>query len=451
MSSARSLVSAIAIAWASCAYAAKPWKVADPQVDCSVSSSGDASCSVTLQEASATVDKIEVRWSHVAASTDASGNDVIHLSGDTTETYAPLQSPIVSHRHITDDSYIEAVLIDADERPLASAHKFVLRDANAYRVVTNHPLLGRPLQPIRIDVQTPATEGRRVTTNTSPAAAGVPIRGHVLYSDLTLGPSGFVSTVDRPARFVLISLQSYNCFPPYFLSSCSVGTGFTDENGYFSVTGSLGSWPLLVDQYATVYVGVMNDAGRVTDGSVDRIYLWEAKTAFHVTSDPYDIGTFRVGVADGAGILNILDVLRSGWDYARSAIGITPPKVLVVWRPSVDIGTFYTSNSTPPAGCPDCGGTIYLRNQGTTAGSDTDEFDDQVILHQYGQHPEKYASCNTSAGEAHVLCGANDARLAWSEGFADYFSVLASVHSPAVDLYSTDYIDTIGTLSAGRT
>src|ERR1043166_3995483 len=98
MSSARSLVSAIAIAWASCAYAAKPWKVADPQVDCSVSSSGDASCSVTLQEASATVDKIEVRWSHVAASTDASGNDVIHLSGDTTETYAPLQSPIVSHR-----------------------------------------------------------------------------------------------------------------------------------------------------------------------------------------------------------------------------------------------------------------------------------------------------------------------------------------------------------------
>src|SRR6185436_4366677 len=57
--------------------------------------------------------------------------------------------------------------------------------------------------------------------------------------------------------------------------------------------------------------------------------------------------------------------------------------------------------------------------------TDSDEFDDSVLLHEYAHLLAAKFSRDDSNGGTHLLGDSLDPRIAWSEGWADFFSSAA--------------------------
>jgi hypothetical protein len=103
------------------------------------------------------------------------------------------------------------------------------------------------------------------------------------------------------------------------------------------------------------------------------------------------------------------------------------PKIKVFWAPGVDPGTSYLGLGYPIS--------AYLRTNDTnTKGlyilggkngdsdcTDTDHFDNSIVLHEYGHFLEEYFAQSDSPGGSHNGNGIIDPRLAWSEGWANFF------------------------------
>ena len=110
---------------------------------------------------------------------------------------------------------------------------------------------------------------------------------------------------------------------------------------------------------------------------------------------------------------------------------------------------FWSINNKPADGDIDIGeiGTsfyssdkhLFLLGDVSTSSSDSDEFDDHVVAHEWGHYFEDAFSRSDSIGGAHSLGDALDMRVAFSEGFATALSGMV--------LGSPVYCDT--TLSSG--
>jgi hypothetical protein len=148
------------------------------------------------------------------------------------------------------------------------------------------------------------------------------------------------------------------------------------------------------------------------------------------------------------GAFNILNTLQTGFDYIKTN---TPAvnteclsqKVNVFWKagfnpmqyqfPSSDPATlgntsFYTSDTKELF---ISGGQV-----GDMSLSNTDHFDDFAIIHESGHFIEDQCGQWTSPGGNHTLTSRIDPRLAWSEGWANYFAAHV-VHDRLDDLDST--------------
>jgi hypothetical protein len=112
----------------------------------------------------------------------------------------------------------------------------------------------------------------------------------------------------------------------------------------------------------------------------------------------------------GAGAFNILDQGVRGAQTVEALTGAAPVLPLVwYWFPGNPNGTSYA-----PA-------TRAISVLGTSV--DPDEFDDAVLLHEYGHYVLDVYSRDDSPGGVHVLGNSTlDLRLAWSEGWATFFS-----------------------------
>lgn len=87
---------------------------------------------------------------------------------------------------------------------------------------------------------------------------------------------------------------------------------------------------------------------------------------------------------------------------------------------------------------------------GDTDHSDTDHFDNSVIIHEYGHFLEDNWLKTDSPGGAHDGNELLDPRLAWSEGWGDFFqaAVRDFTNNPN-DAPAATYIDTIGNTDGG--
>lgn len=84
-----------------------------------------------------------------------------------------------------------------------------------------------------------------------------------------------------------------------------------------------------------------------------------------------------------------------------------------------EIGTsYYTTN--PDGGAPNP--SLFLLGD---ADSDTEEFDDHVVVHEWGHYFEDNFSRSDSIGGAHTLGESLDARLAFGEGFATALAAMS--------------------------
>ncbi|MDC4226589.1 MAG: hypothetical protein MPW15_20645 [Candidatus Manganitrophus sp.] len=120
------------------------------------------------------------------------------------------------------------------------------------------------------------------------------------------------------------------------------------------------------------------------------------------------------------GLFNILDtfsmasewIQQSGGACTNSPNPCIPPLLTAYWEPGTAEGTFYDDELD----------AIYILGGGDSEG-DHDEYDDSVIAHEYGHFAARHFSIDDSPGGAHFITDhTQDIRLAWSEGWANFFS-----------------------------
>jgi hypothetical protein len=121
-----------------------------------------------------------------------------------------------------------------------------------------------------------------------------------------------------------------------------------------------------------------------------------------------------------SGAFNILEMLDEGREMLQYADPhLVPPDVTAFWSPL---------NSPVPGGAKEAIGSTYFDITANTISLigdrslDSDEFDDSVILHEYGHLVAAAFSRDSSTGGVHILGDALDPRIAWSEGWANFFS-----------------------------
>jgi hypothetical protein len=121
-----------------------------------------------------------------------------------------------------------------------------------------------------------------------------------------------------------------------------------------------------------------------------------------------DLGTAVITVDIGAGAFNIFDQVVRGFDFARANFGSTPPYAIVRWADG--------QNTL-------CGSSCFIAKLDTLfikgALEDPDQYDDAVLLHEFGHYLENSFSHSDSPGGPHDG-SPTDPRLAWGEGYGTY-------------------------------
>jgi len=202
----------------------------------------------------------------------------------------------------------------------------------------------------------------------------------------------------------------------------------TDSTGVFSLTFTNSARP-------GVYLRVLS---RTADPSANITVTDTANTLYAAAGSPFNERaaipstvslTAPIVTVDNeavGGAFHIMDTFIDGSEFIRNFSGQVVPPVTARW----EIGT---------------GGTYYdtdLDQINVTGGSglqtgDHDEYDDAVLLHEYGHHIANHFSKDDSPGGMHFLAdNTQDIRLAWSEGWATFFA--------GAVLARSDYVDTVG-------
>jgi hypothetical protein len=120
-----------------------------------------------------------------------------------------------------------------------------------------------------------------------------------------------------------------------------------------------------------------------------------------------------------SGAFNILEMLQEAGEMLDLADRtLVAPDVTVLWSPL----------NSPINGVKEGIGSTYFDARTNTMSflgdrsSDSDEFDDSVIVHEYGHLVAAAFSRDSSPGGVHILGDELDPRIAFSEGWANFFS-----------------------------
>lgn len=230
----------------------------------------------------------------------------------------------------------------------------------------------------------------------------------------TQGQTGAISKL--PVRYADIELISCQ-------SGAVLGSAQTDGAGRFQITfnnpGRVG-----------VYVRVLSSSSRyavsVKRSAAEPFLYGLASLAYDDAGDGenVEVAGLRTGGAIGAGAFNILDQGIRGGELVENLTGAGPVSPLVwYWFPDSPNGTSY--NQAAKA----------ITVLGTA--DDPDEFDDAVLLHEYGHFVlDVYSRDDSPGGPHHLTDSTLDLRLAWSEGWATFFSSAVRNDSIHVDTSS---------------
>jgi hypothetical protein len=263
----------------------------------------------------------------------------------------------------------------------------------------------------------------------------IQITGTVQYQDKEYGLNGFTgNTSYKAVRYAAVELVDA-------ITSGVTGTAQTDSNGVYSITTA---------PTTTVYVRVNAEA--TLSGSTPQIAVKNLSGHIYAvgSNDFTPSGSANVNISipttSVGGAFNILDVFANGFQFVNSLAGTYPLVPLSgYWQTGNANGTYYCSgNCTQGEG-------IYVLN----SSSDTDEYDDDVLYHEFGHFTAALFSKDDSLGGAHSLTDNDlDMRLAWSEGWGDsmpgavktwlFNTSQQNLLSSAQGVHLTEYVDTTG-------
>jgi hypothetical protein len=158
------------------------------------------------------------------------------------------------------------------------------------------------------------------------------------------------------------------------------------------------------------------------------------------------------------GAFNILADIYWANEFLRTNGGnasFVADKVTIFWKAGFNPYSYFNSPSVLASFYVDTEDRLYILGgkNGDVKAADTDHFDDSVILHEYGHFLEAHYGHSDTPGGSHNGNFIIDPRLAWSEGWANYFQgavldnvVYASGYSgPKKGVAGfPDYVDTVG-------
>ncbi|MFZ5877637.1 MAG: hypothetical protein ACOYXU_14720 [Nitrospirota bacterium] len=285
--------------------------------------------------------------------------------------------------------------------------------------------------------------GGTPTTNLVCRGDGVVVGGHVTFVKRLYDKQGLTGRrVVKPVRYALVEMVRE-------VDGGIVASTYTDENGNYCV--AVRSVP---KEFPAVYPRVVSrtDPSRFRIAVVNDITIPPSfASLYSLTGAPFNgtipgIYTRDLAVPvwaqlSGApfplaGAFNILDVATLGAETAIAIAGRAPSaQLLLGWTPgtpfgSGTVGTYFVADDPTQVADP----TQQLAGIELSGGDgggdpdsgDHDEFDDDVILHEYGHFMSYSFSKPAEAGGTHYLNdNTQDIRLAWSEGWATFFSAVA--------------------------
>lgn len=110
---------------------------------------------------------------------------------------------------------------------------------------------------------------------------------------------------------------------------------------------------------------------------------------------------------------------------------VVAPKIPIYWTKGLSPGAYYDSPNTAISFfLNETSGSVYrgiyiLGGINGSVCTDTDHFDRSVVIHEYGHFLESAYSKSASPGGSHNGNALIDPRLAWSEGWANFFQAAA--------------------------
>lgn len=268
---------------------------------------------------------------------------------------------------------------------------------------------------------------------------GVVVSGKVTFVKRLYDKQGLTGVrIVKPVRRALVEIV-------LDIDGRAIASTSTDANGNYCVRvrGVPPDFPTVYPRVATrtdpndrinnprgFNITVVNDI----QSSPSSLYSW-AGTEFNGTSTGIydrDIAIPVTAQLSGqvdfplAGAFNILDVALHGAEVATALAGRPPNAQLILgWTPGTvfgdgTVGTYFVGDDPRQivAGIELSGGL-----GGGPDSGDHDEYDDDVILHEFGHFMAYSFSAEAEAGGAHYLNdNTQDIRLSWSEGWATFFS-----------------------------
>lgn len=287
------------------------------------------------------------------------------------------------------------------------------------------------------------------TCATPPAASGtLTISGTVSYDRVpTARGAGveldYTATISQPARGVVVQALACNL--------SLIATAVTNESGQYSLQVG-GGVPVMIRARAqllsttgarwnvNVADNTSNDAQYVLDGEMVTTTTANETRNLHAASG---WGGTRYTSTRAAAPFAILDSIYSGMrKVAAVDAAINFPQLTVHWSPDNQLSDTEEPDASEgllPASYYDFRTRdIYLLGR---ENQDTDEYDDHVILHEWGHYIEHNFSRSDNLGGAHSDASHLDARVAQSEGFGNAWS--------AIMTDDPFYIDTDGARQSG--
>lgn len=281
-----------------------------------------------------------------------------------------------------------------------------------------------------------------VTSVTNP----ITVTGTATYQARTVTALGLVGTHTSNVRYAEIRVLNQ--------AGAVVQCGETDSSGGFSIQiekpSASESYTLQVNsraENAHLKVSVLKDIYSNSFFSLEKLFTVDS------TSTSINLGTLAApynGTLEG-GAFNIMDQILNTNEFlvANSLNGActdcsafaVPPKLIVYWSPGVSPSVYGGSDLSffdrggGLAGVP----ALYILGglNGDVDNTDTDHFDNSILVHEYGHYLASVFSIEDSPGGQHNGNSITDPRLAFSEGFPTFLA--SAVYNNSI------YRDTSGT------
>lgn len=163
---------------------------------------------------------------------------------------------------------------------------------------------------------------------------------------------------------------------------------------------------------------------KTNDGAPYSPWTWSIKLSNYLNqNDPGDLGNIRITTEQASGALYVFQtIVRSFEELVKYGFVIDMgllPSIAIVWSPGVTwkCGTCYELTKTPV-------GNTVMDSTLFVGGSQKDEsaWGYPTILHEFG-HYILFQKRDDTEGGTHYMSDVSDPRLAWSEGWATYYSL----------------------------